>query len=272
MTVNWLVEDFNEDLGHFVDEIKRQGHTVEVVKYVPFESGDYNTFTDDQCVIFHGSLNLMRQLQRQKKWVPGGWCNFKNFECTTYYAHFGKYLLNGSYMMMPLAEMIRRKQELLSFYGGVLFVRPSTGFKTFTGQVLFEATFDKDVEWFVEFAKPEDIVAVSKARTLGNEYRFWVAQKKVIAGSQYKIKGSVELERYDPAKHPVEALQLAERIAAEEWEPDPLYVIDVVNEGDNWFLLEINAFSCSGLYDVDPEPLVREASRIALDEWKELQC
>ena len=272
MKVSWLVEDFNEDLGPFISEIQRQGHGLEVVKYVPFESGDYNAFTDDQCVIFHGSLNLMRQLQRQKKWVPGGWCDFKNFECTTYYAHFGKYLLNDQYMMMPLAELLRRKCELLEHYHGHFFVRPSTGFKSFTGQVLFDETFDKDVEWFVEFAKPEDIVVVSEARTLGMEFRFWVAQKKVIAGSLYKCKGETVYERFDTAKHQIEALQFAERVASEIWEPDPLYVIDVVGYASAWRLLEINSFSCSGIYAADPEPLIREASRIALEQWKEVEC
>ena len=146
MKTHWLVENqvFDEDLEPLIEEIKSQGMTVEEIRYVPFESGNYNAFSDDKCVLFYGSLNLCNQLQKQKPWVPGSWCNLKNFECTTYYAHLGEYLLNGRYIMMPLSELKRRKEELYSTIarGSTLFVRPSTGFKSFSGKPIDVDHFD----------------------------------------------------------------------------------------------------------------------------------
>jgi hypothetical protein len=274
MTPKWIVENdvFDEDLGPLVDEIKRQGMEVVEIKYVPFESGSYDHFKDNDCVIFYGSLNLMRQLQRQKPWVPGGWCNFQNFECTTYYAHFGKYLLNDRYIMMPLAEVKRRKDELyhppLSSEFHPIFIRPSSGFKTFTGKVVLEKDFEKDFEWFDEFATPESIVVIADPWDIKAEYRFFVANKQVIASSSYRIDGKLN---YD-ALVPDGARDLAIKIAAEEWEPDPLYVIDICCHegrlGDGFYLMEINSFSCSGLYHCDIKPIVEYASKQAKSEWE----
>ncbi len=264
--VKWLVENdvFDEDLGPLVDEIKWQGMEVVEIKYVPFESGTYDHFEDDDCVICYGSLNLIKQLQRQKPWVPGSWCNFKNFECTTYYAHFGKYLLNDRYIMMPLAEVKRRKDELYEKYdGNNIFIRPSTGFKTFSGKVVYLENFDNDFTWFDEFAKPESIAVVSKPHKIDAEYRFFVDNKSVIAGSSYRINGKLNFN----AMVDENAKSLAAKIVKENWEPDPLYAIDICSCYGQYFLMEINSFSCSGLYHCDVKPIVKAASEQAIKEY-----
>ena len=87
MDVKWLVENevFSEDLKPLMDEIKRQGHALSVVKYIPFQGGEFYPFADDDCVVCYGSLNLIQQIQRTKKWIPGPWCNLNNFKCVNYF-------------------------------------------------------------------------------------------------------------------------------------------------------------------------------------------
>ena len=68
--VTWLLEDtvFEENIDALKDELTRQGFPFETVKYIPFESGKYvNPKGSDSngCVLFYGSLNLMRQLLRE---------------------------------------------------------------------------------------------------------------------------------------------------------------------------------------------------------------
>ena len=276
MQVKWLLErdTFGEDLEPIKEEIARQGMEYIMVDYIPFESGEYNQYNDDECVIFYGSLNLGKQLRKQKKWVPGVWCNLQNFECTTYYAYLGKYLLNNPYWMMPQAELKRRKDEFFEMFDGRFFARPSTGFKSFTGQVFSHDHFDRDWEWVEEFSYPENIVVVSSPKDIFVEYRFVCADKKIVAGTRYKLNGkesnlSLEACRAGGATQIKEIIAFAEEIALQEWQPQPIYTIDVaLRDNLEIGLMEINSFSCSGLYDCNPEPIVKAASELA---WKEHQ-
>ena len=119
MEVKWVVEKYDTDIALklLIEEIGKQGMECQVVKYVPFQGGKYDLYKDEDCVVFYGSLNLARQLQREKGWVPGSYCNFKNFECTTYYSHFGKYLLNDDYIMMPLLDFYRKRKDIYAEFG-----------------------------------------------------------------------------------------------------------------------------------------------------------
>ena len=65
------------------------------------------------------------------------------------------------------------------------------------------------------------------------------------------------------------AFELADKIAKEDWSPDRAYTLDICKCYGSYYLLEANSFSCSGLYESNTEPIVREVSRVALEEWKE---
>lgn len=278
--VKWIIENqiFDEDLRPMIEEIRSQGMEVEEIRYLPFESGNYDIFPDDTCVVFYGSLNLCRQLQREKPWIPGSWCTLKNFKCSTYYAHFGQYLLNQDYIMLPQAELLRRKDKVFGDRRGVwsleqstIFARPDTGFKSFSGGLFVYKNFEKDYEWWDEFGSPESLVIVADLKTIVDEFRFVVADKKIIAGSKYKYCGKLCMERWDDKEHPQEAIELAREIAASDWQPDPMYVIDIASYRDKFHLLEINSFSCSGLYHCDVKPIIEAAKEIAQREWTEYQ-
>ena len=137
MDVKWLIEDFEGDgtLDPLIAEVEAQGMQCDVVNYVPFQSGKYNHYSDTDCVIFYGSLNLAKQLQREKPWVPGPICNFKNLRCLSYYSHWGQHLFNKDYIMLPLLELSRRREEIYKQFGvdDCIFMRPDSGAKTFYG-------------------------------------------------------------------------------------------------------------------------------------------
>lgn len=277
MNVNWLVEHdiFEEDLGPLIGEIKRQGMKVEQIKYVPFESGTYENFADDECVLCYGSLNLIRQLRRQKPWIPGSFCDLPNFECSKYYAYYGGYLFNHEYTMLPLSELNRRAWKFFNYLwphpgDPQFFVRLSSGFKTFTGQVVKKSTFEKDFSWFEEFASPDSLVVVAPCARIHSEYRLVIANRKVIAASRYKESGKLNVQEGAPTR----VLDFAHRITNEvEWEPDPIYVMDIAtgNSSLNGIgLLELNSMSCSGFYACPVEPIVTVASELAQKEWEDI--
>ena len=287
--MKWVVENhvFDEAIDHIVAEIKRQGMDVEEIRYEPFESGDYSRFgSGENCILFLGSLQLGRQLRREMKWIPGVWCNFSFFDCTHYYAYLGQFLLNQDYIMMPIAEFQRRKDEIYRHFSGeikpnsTIFARPTSGFKgTFSGKLFEYQYFEKDWEWVEEDHQPDSMVVIASAAKIGEEWRFMVADGKVIAASQYKENGVYSPFPCHPygltngAPHKV--WTLAEEIAAFKapgWEPEPMWVVDIGVSNGEAYLIEINSFSCSGWYEMDPESVIRAASKLAFREWKEIHA
>jgi len=271
MEVKWLLENYEADnsLKPLMAEIKKRGMQLEVCNYKPWESGVYNQYPDEDCVVFYGTLNLARQLQRTKKWIPGIYCNFTNMCCKTYYSHFGKYLFNKDYIFFPMMEILRRREEIFKQFGvdDMIFIRPDSGAKCFTGQTVPLEFLDKEFKLFGNYAgKPLDeiLAVISSPKIIDAEWRMVIADRKVITGSQYKKDGELDESEY----FDIEAFELADKIAKEEWQPDIAYTLDICKSNGEYSMLEANSFSCSGLYKCCLEPIVNTVSKAALKEWK----
>jgi hypothetical protein len=271
--VTWLLEDavFEENIDTLKTELTRQGISFESIKHIPLESDKYKNpkgVDNNGCVLVYGSLNLMRQLLREKSWIPCGYCTLKNFECSKYYTYFGKFLLNQDYMMIPALELLRQKEFIYDKMGvdGCIFVRPSSGFKEFAGATVPFEDMNKNTLGFGFYHEnPELLTVVTTSKIITKEWRFVVAKKKVITGSQYRLGKDVEPELVETT---CEAALYAQSIVdAVEWEPDPIYTLDVCESNGELFLLELNGFSTSGLYDCDLEIIVRVASKMAEEDW-----
>ena len=94
-------------------EFKSRGIPFQFVKFMPNTEFPYDIagaerIPNSACVIFFGSLNTMRHIQQTRQWKPGGWCNFRAFECSEYYSYFGRFLLNSEFVLLPIAEVLRR--------------------------------------------------------------------------------------------------------------------------------------------------------------------
>jgi len=268
--VKWLVEKYDEDVLLLIDEIKKQGMHCEVVKSFPYKEDEYNKFKEDDCVVFYGSLNLSHQLQRTKKWIPGPICDFKNFKCSTYYSHWGKYLLNQDYIMLPLLEFYRKREQIYKEFGenGDIFIRPSSGAKTFQGNIFPYNEIEQEMKLMSQYGgkELEDIICIiSSPKKIQKEWRIVVAGGEPISASQYKNGDKVEeREGCD-----VDAWLLAKEIGKEEWQPDVACTLDICKCENKYYLLEANSFSCSGLYKCSVEPIVKKISGLALKEYKE---
>lgn len=275
MDVKWLVEDFEGDgtLDPLILEIKSQGMQCEVVNYTPFQGGEYNQYFNEDCVVFYGSLNLARQLQREKPWVPGPICNFKNMCCKTYYSYWGKYLFNQDYIMLPMLEIKRRREEIFKQFGidDTIWIRPDSGSKTFAGQTVPLEFLDREFDLFGNYAgKPIDeiIAIISSPKKIDKEWRIVVAhQYGVVASSLYKEDGKLKEAEGSPSG----VIEIANRIAMEDWQPDKMYTVDVCESNGKFYFLEANSLSCSGFYACSVKPIVEIASKIALKEWKDYQ-
>jgi hypothetical protein len=63
----------------------------------------------DACVIARGCFPFVCFIQQHRAWIPGAWCRPDNLVCSTYYAHFGPYLLNGRHRFLSGAEAMHER-------------------------------------------------------------------------------------------------------------------------------------------------------------------
>jgi hypothetical protein len=271
MKPTWLIEANVEGLPSQALQaaIGRQGMSACVVK--PFLHAKFpgdilgaEKIPLDASVVFTGTLTLMQYIQRYRRWVPGGWCTFKNLACSTYYAHFGRFLLNRNYTMLPIVEAIRQQDRICSSLGrnGVVFVRPDSVEKTFSGKLVNVDSFERFLE-----SKASDIttmIMIAEPQQISHEWRLFVAQSEVITGSQYRLNGQTSVAPGIPSEVNKFATQVLMEI---RWRPDPLFVMDVCESDNGLRIVELNSFSCSGHCDCDLDAYVAVASRFAGLQW-----
>lgn len=264
LQANWvLTKGVHEDVEPILDEIARQGMKATLL---PHSFGNtFTEFPETEPVIACGAINYIQTMQRSCRWVPGSFANFKNLDCLTYYAYFGQWLVNQKYTILPLTEAIRRHAELEQLYGR-MFIRPTTGWKPFTGQEFYIQDFVKHQD---HFGKPELPVLVAPYRQIRQEFRLF-CDSEVIAGSQYRnSEGEIEYVPV-PEEHPC-IKYVNEILAKVRWQPDAIFVVDVgVLDDGSFGIIELNSFSCSGWYAASPKEIVARANYWAVREWEDL--
>jgi hypothetical protein len=107
----WLIEAgvYGAEADPLLAEIRRQGMAAEVV---PFQAllkekaltAGGRPLADGDCVLGYGTYPFARQIQLHRRWTPGAWCDPANLDCTTYFAHFGRFCLNQHYAILPGVE------------------------------------------------------------------------------------------------------------------------------------------------------------------------
>jgi hypothetical protein len=242
---------------------------VHVVKYLPTlppprDIGGAESLPMDSCVIFRGTLRLMRYIQSNRRWRPGGWCTFANLSCTAFHTHFGAFLLNRDYALLPCAEASRLTDRIFARYAkdDRVFVRPDAVDKGFAGLLADRIAFHKALSE-VAF-DPTTLVQVASPKTIHAEWRLIVANGLVIAGSQYRAGG----QQKESADCPDEVVAFAAEVLGEvDWRPDLMFVMDVCDSEDGLRLVELNGFSCAAFYLADLPTVVKAASELAASIW-----
>ncbi len=286
----WLLEkDVFHDGTHekMIDILKAKGIEHKIIGVMPFVRDSFVSvgpdghsrvihrhnmpFEDSDCVVVYGSINLCGRLMQDTRWAPTAWFNLENMRCASYYAHWGEFMLQSEYAMMPFADFRRKKDFLYSALGAddCIFVRPDGNLKLFSGTVVKKEKFD---QWFsmtddCYCPNPDDIVVVARPRGIANEWRLVVRKGEVVTGSLYKTDGklnpSPEVSRG--------ALDLANVILKHAWQPEPIFVMDICETTAGEFrLLEIGEVNCAGLYACDLEKVVDAMSAQAEGDWKEV--
>lgn len=272
MNIVWLFENdlWKEENEGMKLAVEKLGYSWrEVDRMWVFEPGDLDIQKQGEFCIFYGSLNLARRL---RPYVAGVYCNLPEFECTKYYPYYEEYLLNSPYIMVPFGSLEHQFSNIFEFFypgccsgkdGTELFIRPSSGYKLFTGQTISFDDFERDFQALgYSEVDSHKIVILSYPKSIEKEWRVVIVNGKAITSSEYKVRGRPVSSPTLPED--IEAVHgLAERIS-EKWSPEPAFCLDIgLDRCDNTLkLIEINSFSCSGLYKCDKLKVVEEVSKL----------
>lgn len=267
MKLTWLVDAEHgiERSAEFQTIVRSRGYECRPVKYFPGTKspGDIagaENLSIDARVVFFGGPALMDHIQATRRWKPGGWCTFANFRCETYYCYFGRFLLNESYVLLPAAEAVRRSSSVFDqlAVNGEVFIRPAVGRKLFDGACVdidsLRSTLNNRID-------PRTMVVISSPKPVEREWRLFVAHDDVIASSQYADSGRFEQRSGCPRDIMDFATSILREVA---WRPDPLFSMDICESEGRVSLVEINGFSCSGLYAADLNAIVDAVEGAAL--------
>ncbi len=218
-----------------------------------------------ECVVMYGPIQFVRK--KNRGYIPGAF-GFKSDTNTSYYMSQlpNQLFFNNDAIYLPWGAISQRKDQLESLFGKHLFIRPDSGFKSFTG---FDVTLDKldyELDSLRQTKNPSahELCQIARAKPILGEYRIVICNGEVITGSQYRWDGRMDV-RIDVHS---DAWSFAESaVAKAEWQLDACYVVDVFIGEDGPRIGEFNSFASSGLYNCDRDKIVAAVSNAALKEW-----
>lgn len=265
--MKWIIDGSMYDVDsnvRLMDSLRKNNIDFQEVKYRLFMShNDIDDLIqiDTSCsYLSYGSINFITKLQKLPEIKPGSFCNFKGLECTSYYPKLKGLLVNNNHIITTWIDFITNSTDYFKELGidDCLFLRPNSGRKVFTGGVFSFDEYEDELETTFRSVSSDTIIVIAPPKNIDVEWRFFVCFDKVITGSQFHKKGRLCIsETYDKMAH-----DLAE-YASTLYTPDPIFVIDIgkLSTGE-YRIVELNSFSCSGLYACDTDTLVKEASLI----------
>lgn len=266
--VNWLIEKgvFDTDAALFA-ELEKQNCAYREVRYLDFQPRTASSyFPNHDCVLFRGSLGLGRDVLRTS-WIPGAYMDPKNLSCTVYYAHFGEHLLNRQYFILPLAELARRRTEILDYFSstGDLFIRPDSNMKLFRAGVF-------DLQKLNTLAALESklkrdkttLVLVGKRQLITREWRFFAYKDEIVTGSLYLV-GENQINQEVKGGYLEDYVSTVLKQVG--WYPEILYTIDICESAGDLSVLELGSFSCAGEYGCDLSSIVEAGISAAREDW-----
>lgn len=249
--------------------IIKYGHKLSII--------DYNFNTDfpesileldsNNCILSWGSISFIKKIQNTIKKancykIPIAYCNFENLKYSTYSAYIGKHLINEDFQILPFGEFIRRNIQ------NDVFIRPDKGNKSFTGLTIKKENFEHEINCLKKIQKiePETLIIITKPKQIIKEFRFIIANREVLTGSEYSWEENfIYTNEIDE-----NCLNIAKEIAKNKWQPDIVYTCDVgiyiENNIKKYGVVELNSFSCAGLYNANTDIIVNKISEIALKD------
>lgn len=272
MKVKWLLDsNILEKLtyGNILEAIEKTGNSYELVDYFPgnivTEFPDYN-----EPVLLYGCHKFCETYGKSGKYFPGNFGVNNNTLTTNYMSHVPlDWFLNSRPIYMSWSMFKQRAKELLEQSPTKeLFIRPNSGFKTFAGQIIKNSDLQDHINTLEQISSVVDetmiMISNSLREEIKGEFRFVVVDRNIISGSEYRWDQILDVRR----DWPEECEKLAKKVADLEWQLDTVYTVDIcLLSDDRVKIVELNSFSCAGLYACDLNLVVEAVSKQAIKEW-----
>lgn len=257
--MNWLVQSNlirEEVTGAFEQSCKELGHKFCPVKIIPFtdsiEFGFDPFFRKPQGkFIPYGSTSMIKLLNRAK--LDGCYLYFdhENLKTSKWIDKLGDRILNSDAKIMKLSEAMKLEK-------GTFFMKPDDDLKDFCGSIVdaegIKKFYDEVSAGGFCFSPDIDVV-LSPIKDTGFEYRFFMIHDYIISCSSYKLRSQMIVD--EPV--PYAAMKFA-KDTAKIWHPQDVHVMDVVDVGGEYKVIEFNCFNASGFYNCDLNKIIREVS------------
>lgn len=269
MSLTWLLDNacFDDNLPELKDEITKQDCQYIIGERVPFtHTIKLDKHLPDGPIFVYGSLQFVRSVALQSGTLEGYWerrsihtmCRLGQFACNYYYPRLSKFLFNQDHAFLPYGELIDKEEWVFSTFGvnNCVFMRPSSGFKEFTGQVYEKKYWKGMIELSNTQIQPEDLVVIAKPQSISAEYRVIIGPNGPITCSMTHLDRKLYVTKIDSFEKRLYdyVSKVLDRIT---YEPDPMWVMDIACDyKDNLSVLEVNSMSCSGFYACDLSKIV----------------
>lgn len=218
-------------------------------------------------VVFYGSISNAEWITRPAfkqyaNWNPGSFFNTKNFYCSEYYDKIKIWNLQQNYIITDLQYLFKHKEQILSDLNNPehIFIRPDSPMKEFSGRIVTTNNLSlNSFDYGMYFDTDTINIVISPIAHINYEWRYIIADKKVITGSQYSIDrmGICRAVMYDAV------WEFANMVGEKLDISDPVYVLDICESNGVLRIVEINPFSGSDLYNCDTQIVVSEINRIS---------
>lgn len=276
LQVHWIIDkdlfsEYTEKLAKAVEESGMVAHIFDEYKETRMSSFLYKNFKNEP-IILHGSFDQAETFNKNA-FYPGVYLNLENYECSNYYGYYGYELLNKNYKMMGLNDVRRNYRAIFkSFDTDKIFIRPSNGYKSFSGQLLSFNNFESEFDILTKSYGGLDmrqLVVLAPYQEIINEYRFIIVNGKVITGSLYMDKESRKtntpiFDRPCKLHHPA---AIYAKYLSTMYTPDNAYTIDIAENDSGFSLLEINSFCCANMYGANLNEVVSAINKQVLLDY-----
>lgn len=270
--VTWiLLENILEHLTYYSKSlpvaIAEAGHKSITVAWQPGEEIPEIVVDNQKPTVLFGSHQFVKAINPRGYYLPGGLGVNDRTRASTYMSNLPlDWFLNRDGMFMTWKMFKHRARELFFEWDvNEIFCRPDSGFKSFAGQVVRYGTIDEDLKTIDELSgvMDETMILVAKCQEIKGEFRFVVADGKIVAGSEYRWDGRLDIRRdWTP-----ECEDLARKVAEHPWQVDIAYTCDIALLEDTVRVIELNGFSCAGMYACDMNKVAKAVSDAAIKEF-----
>lgn len=177
------------------------------------------------------------------------------------YSQLNLPLLNKEAFFLPI------KDNKKTTFDKPYFLKPSKDLKTFIPGILEPG---QTIQNFIENSQhlkdyDHELALLSEVKTIHKEYRFFIVDKNVITGSQYKNGDKIQYNSYIPE----DVMKIAGAYS-QLYQPHDIFTMDLAETNEGIKIVEYNCWNGSGLYHSDKALLFNTVQNFIINAPK--QC